>query len=86
MVAISRSKGLLSIECREGAPLNAIVLHRAVDAATVLAPKEGSDPNPAYIRRMEMVRHLPDVVNLDVNAVKHQVGTQCTTPLCFVAR
>ncbi len=35
---------------------------------------------------MDMVRHLVDALKLNVNPVKHQAGTQCSTPLCFVAR
>lgn len=35
---------------------------------------------------MDMVRHLVDVLKLEVNAVEHKVGSQCSTPLCCVAR
>lgn len=67
------------------APLDRRTLHLAVEKATVLAPKEGSEGSEAYIRRMAMVRHLLDAVKLDVNAVSYQVGSQCTTPLCYPA-
>jgi hypothetical protein len=69
-----------------GAPLDPLALHYAVNQATINAPKEGSDPSAADISCMDMVRYFVDDVKLDVNAVKHQVGIPCTTPLCFVAR
>ena len=69
-----------------GAPSDALSLHYAVDRATHSAPKEGSDTNEWYTRDMDMTRHLVEDLKLDVNAVKHQLNTMCTTPLCIVAR
>ena len=69
----------------KGASLDPRTLHHAVEKATILAPKEGSEPSSFYTHRMDMVRHLVDVVKLDVNAVQHQLGRQCSTPLCIVA-
>lgn len=69
----------------KGAPLDPQTLHRAVGQATIYAPKEGSEPSSFYTQRMDMVRHLVDVVNLDVNAIQHQLGRECSTPLCIVA-
>jgi hypothetical protein len=69
-----------------GAPLDPLMLHYAVDQATILSPAEGSDPSTFYMRRIDMVRHLLGTLKVDVNSVKYQLGTQCSTPLCFVAR
>lgn len=69
-----------------GAPLDPRTLHLAVENAALLAPKDGERASEAYTRRMDMVRHLLDDVKLDVNAVQNQVGSQCSTPLCCVAR
>ena len=69
----------------KGAPLDPRTLHCAVEQATVLAPEEGEEPSPFYTQRMGMVRHLVDVVKLDVNAKKRQLGSSCSTPLFIVA-
>jgi hypothetical protein len=85
MAASSGSVETFELLRAKGAPLDPRTLHRAVEQATILAPKEGSEPSSFYTHRMDMVRHLVDVVKLDVNAVQHQLGRQCSTPLCIVA-
>ncbi|OQN96105.1 hypothetical protein B0A48_18351 [Cryoendolithus antarcticus] len=46
------------------------------------------DPRTLHIAvqssKMDMVRHLVDVVGLDVNAIEHEVGNNCSTPLCYL--
>lgn len=69
----------------KGAPLDPRTLHRAVEQATASAPKEGEEPGSFYTQRMDMIRHLVDVVKLDFNAIKRQLGSSCSTPLCIVA-
>lgn len=69
----------------KGAPLDPRTLHRAVTQATALAPAETTDDKMSYAHRMAMLRHLVDVLKLDVNAVHHQLGSRCSTPLCCVA-
>jgi hypothetical protein len=85
MAASSGSVETFELLRAKGAPLDPRTLHRAVEQATILAPKEGSEPGSFYTHRMDMVRHLVDVVKLDVNAVQHKLGRQCSTPLCIVA-
>lgn len=68
------------------APLDPRTLHRAVGNATLVCPQEGSDGlSRSFEVRMDMIRHLVDVVKLDVNAVAHIVGSQTSTPLCLPA-
>lgn len=86
MAASSGSVETFELLRARGAPFDPRTLHRAVEQATISAPKEGSDRCSSYTHRMDMVRHLVDVLKLDVNAVKHQIGGQCSTPLCCVAR
>ncbi|KJX95380.1 hypothetical protein TI39_contig4117g00002 [Zymoseptoria brevis] len=47
------------------------------------------DPRTLHIaaecNRLDMVRHLVDVVGLDVNAFVYHIGEMCTTPLCCLA-
>jgi hypothetical protein len=46
-----------------------------------------SDPRMLHIAaqsgRLDMVRHLVDVIGLNVNAIEHEVGDHCSTPLCY---
>lgn len=70
----------------KSAPLEPRTLHLAVEQATLLAPEEGGNGSAAYVRRMDMVRHLVNELKLDVNAIQPEVGSQCSTPLCYVAR
>lgn len=69
----------------KGAPLDPRTLHGAVYHATASAPREGSEPDPYYTEIIDMIRHLIDVVKLDVNAIEHELGSSCSTPLCIVA-
>lgn len=66
----------------KGAPLDPSPLNRAVEQATRAAPQEGCEPRLTYLN---MLRHLVDVVKLDVNAVQQQLGRPCHTPLCIAA-
>lgn len=71
-----------------GAPLSPRTLHAAVRAAALLAPIRPVEElgKPWSHPRLDMVRHLIDVVKLDVNAVVPQPATRCTTPLCWAAK
>ncbi|EME81800.1 uncharacterized protein MYCFIDRAFT_78768 [Pseudocercospora fijiensis CIRAD86] len=83
LAASSGSVETFELLRRRGAPLDRRTLHLAVEKATLLASRGTSQP---YTDRMAMVRHLIDVVKLDVNAIEHRVGDQCSTPLCYLAR
>ena len=85
LVASTGSVETFNLLQSEGAPLDPRALHKAVEQATMLAPKEGAVPSPSYIQRMDMVRHLVSDIKVDVNAVQPQLGRQCSTPLCIVA-
>lgn len=69
----------------KGAPLGRRTLHIAVYQAAHRAPKDGNEDKPSYEMRMAMVRHLIDVVGLDVNADGGYVGEPSGTPLCSLA-
>jgi hypothetical protein len=86
-----------------GAPLGWRPLHRAVfaaafalDAARRSEEKkaeggggETDEARKAVVERMDMVRHLIDVVGIDVNALDHPVGKKSQdrmgTPIVYVA-
>jgi hypothetical protein len=68
------------------------VLPLAVMAANDHAPKTGDSPSTKFQQRMDMVRHLLDVVGCDVNSKSNGLyrygdflGSRCSTPLCWIA-
>jgi Arc/MetJ family transcription regulator len=68
----------------KGAPLGWRPLHRAVETATYYPP---SDERPStYQDRMDMVRHLIEVVKIDVNAPDRPKGASSAlgTPICYI--
>lgn len=72
----------------KGAPLGWRPLHLAVEAATFGRPGEEGDAE-RHNERMAMVRHLLDVVGLDVNAPDQPVRTKVLpmrvgTPICYI--
>lgn len=86
------------------APLGWRPLHLAIEAATVFGgdPSQQEEGHhveeapttarrrAAYSERLAMVRHLVDVVGLDVNALDSPAGTRMLptrlgTPLCYVS-
>lgn len=71
------------------APLHPRALHLAVEQAVLLAPEESSSGNrsPRPGGGMAMVRHLVDVLKLDVNALARmpRVPAPLGTPLCIPA-
>jgi hypothetical protein len=73
----------------KGAPLGWRPLHLAVEKATYFrASYLTEDENHAS--RMDMVRHLIDVIGLDVNARDQPAGTEVLplrfgTPICYIA-
>ena len=69
----------------KGAPLAPRTLHRAVEGATMSAPQPGSDDSSKYQHLLNMIRHLIDVVKIDVNAVEHKIGSYCSIPICCAA-
>lgn len=67
----------------EGAPLGWQTLHRAVETTTEIDPQRYK---AGYEERMDMIRHLLDVVKLDVNAYDQPasaIGSQ-STPICYI--
>ncbi|KAF3403356.1 hypothetical protein DPV78_004209 [Talaromyces pinophilus] len=68
-----------------GAPLGRLTLHRAVKQAFINAPSDDSIRDALFEQRMDMVKHLVDIVGLDVNAVEPWPGKWCSTPLCYAA-
>ena len=78
-----------------GAPLGWRPLHLAVQAAALaLHHARGEEPAKSdeakqAVERMDMVRHLIDVVGVDVNALDHPVGkkraNRMGTPMNYVA-
>lgn len=87
IVAESASIHTFELLRSKGAPLSPRTLHFAVRIAAMCAPKRQRDDfgKPWNSERLDMVRHLVEVVKLDVDAVVHQVGTMCSTPLCVTA-
>jgi hypothetical protein len=78
----------------KGAPLcyDYGVLPSAVMAANEYAPETSDNPSTKYQQRMDMVRHLLDVVGCDVNSKSDGPydfgvvrGSKCSTPLCWIA-
>ncbi|SMY24125.1 unnamed protein product [Zymoseptoria tritici ST99CH_1A5] len=83
-------------ETRHSAPRGPLtILGRAATDASVetfeLLRARGApmDPRTLHIAtecgRLDMVRHLVDVVGLDVNAIEYHLGDCCATPLCYLA-
>lgn len=68
-----------------GAPLGRLTLHEAVMQAFIHAPSDNSIRDARFEQRMDMVKHLVDIVGLDVNAVEPWPGNWCSTPLCYAA-
>lgn len=68
-----------------GAPLGRLTLHRAVKQAFINAPSDDSIRDALFEQRMDMVKHLVDIVGLDINAVEPWSGKWCSTPLCYAA-
>jgi hypothetical protein len=68
-----------------GAPLGRRTLHVAVEHAAIHAPPYDSVRTALFEERMDMVRHLVDMVGLDVDAEECWPGKSCATPLCYVA-
>lgn len=69
----------------KGAPLTRRTLHEAVKYATICAPSHQSVHDTLFERRMDMVRHIVDVLGIDVNAEEWWPGEVGGTPMCFVA-
>lgn len=78
----------------KGAPLcyDYGVLPLAVMSANDHAPKTSDSPGTKFQERMDMVRHLLDVVGCDVNSksngpyrFRNVLGSQCSTRLCWTA-
>jgi len=75
----------------KGAPLDFHhgVLPSAVMKASFNVPAAGENPSASFIRMLEMIRHLIDVVGCDVNSISYGTyygsGSHCSTPLCWVA-
>jgi len=74
-----------------GAPLDLHhgMLPSAVMKASFNVPAAGEAPSASFVRMLEMIRHLIDVVGCDVNSVSYGTyygsGSHCSTPLCWVA-
>ena len=87
----------------KGAPLGWRPLHRAIETTTHFQADPGEDANRSeeedikakesarkYEERMAMVRHLVDVVRIDVNAPDEPPGRNFPdrwgTPICYIAK
>ncbi|KAJ4347167.1 uncharacterized protein N0V89_011105 [Didymosphaeria variabile] len=87
-IATSGTVAMFELLRSKGAPLGWRPLHHAVEAATYGRDgQEGDDEKLG--ERMAMVRHLLDVVGLDVNAPDQPVGgkalpMRCGTPICYI--
>jgi hypothetical protein len=74
-----------------GAPLDLQhgVLPSAVMKASFNVPAAGESPSASFVRMLDMIRHLIDVIGCDVNSVSYGTycgsGSHCSTPLCWVA-
>jgi hypothetical protein len=69
-----------------GAPIGRRTLHQAVEQAAIYASSDdGSVRTEPFEQRMDMVRHLVDIVGLNVNADGLWPGKFCSTPLSYVA-
>ena len=74
-----------------GAPLD---LHHGVLPSTVMVatrgvPETGESHSASFSRMLDLIRHLVDVVECDVNSISsgtyYGSGSHCSTPLCWVA-
>ncbi|KAH8121971.1 hypothetical protein FP744_10009197 [Trichoderma asperellum] len=70
----------------KGAPLERRALHEAAEFAAIYAPPYGSAADALFKERVDMVRHLVDVVGLDVNSQEVWPGKCRGTPLYYIAR
>lgn len=68
-----------------GAPLSGRTLHSAVAMAAVYAPQDSSVRDALFDRQMEMVRHLVDIIKLDVDREEMMQNGSPGSPLCCVA-
>lgn len=69
----------------KGAPLGPRTLLQAVYGAALRAPKDGDEDKASYKQSMALVRHLIDVVGLDVNADGGYLFQPWGTPLYLLA-
>jgi hypothetical protein len=88
--AASASPATFELLRSKGAPLGWRPLHLAVESAAIAAgPDDEEGKASKGTERMEMVKHLIDVVGIDVNALDHPVGThhprRLGPPICYVA-
>nr|POE98584.1 hypothetical protein CFP56_75513 [Quercus suber] len=86
MAASSGNIEIFDLLRAKNPPMDPRALHRAVEVAARLAPQDTANAGQSYRCSMAMVRHLVDVVKIDVNAVHYQAGESCCTPLCYVAQ
>ena len=49
------------------------------------SPNLASERRARYEMSLGMVRHLIDVVGIDVNVLSYWAGSTCSTPLCCIA-
>lgn len=73
----------------KGAPLGPRMFPIAVQSASECAPKRNQDRSAhneaTYSQQIDMVRHLLDVLKVDVNVESRWPGSFCSTPLCCIA-
>lgn len=68
-----------------GAPLCPEILPEAVTMGVYAAPAVGETSDQHFKDRMDFIRHLIDVVGIDVNTNAVYPGSSCATPLCRIA-
>lgn len=91
VAAVNGSVEIFELLRKRGALLSPRVLPLAVRAANDGVAMDGDCPDVASRRRasyetsLNMVRHLIDVVRLDVNVLSCWAGSTCSTPLCCIA-
>lgn len=91
VAAVNGSVEIFGLLRKRGAPLSPRILPLAVKASNDSVAMDSDSPDVASKRRasyetsLEMVRHLIDVVGLDVNVLSYWAGSTCSTPLCCIA-
>lgn len=90
LAAVHGNVELFELLRQRGARLSPRILPLAVRAANDSVAMDDDPPSLAskrrasYERSLDMVRHLIDVVGLDVNVSSYWPGSTCSTPLCCI--
>ena len=91
LAAVNGSVEIFELLRRRGAQPSPRVLPLAVRAANDSVAMDSDPPSliskrrASYEMSLNMVRHLIDVVGIDVNVPAYWAGSTCSTPICCVA-